>query len=408
MPSALARPVVPRRARGGAFTLVELLVSVTILTVLTVMTAQMVGSAARVTNASRQRMEADSQARTVLDRIGSDLARMLKRPDVDCLFAKRDGGSDTVGANDAFYFLSEAPAYFDASPDANAKSTASLIGYRINSKFQLERLGKGLTWDGAPPLPASSGPAPVPGGPVHLTYPTGSATANPASTLDGRWPASIDGPATTYNEANEPDAHVLADGVFRLEICFLLTDGKFSVYPVTFPNGLTHNPKTSSDVPPAVPPTANDDSTKGYAIGSRWFDNTARRAYVCKTAKVGAAVWESAGVRDVAAVVVALGVLDPASRRVAPVKTGTDANGNSYTYPDLTLLLSALPDPKETALRAATPPTPTNPLPLPANTWLNKVNGTDGTNFATTAGLPRTATSQVRLYQRLFYLNPTP
>nr|QNO41547.1 hypothetical protein MPGNBCFJ_00011 [Methanosarcinales archaeon ANME-2c ERB4]QNO42061.1 hypothetical protein NIICAKKE_00011 [Methanosarcinales archaeon ANME-2c ERB4]QNO42292.1 hypothetical protein OEDCDHIP_00009 [Methanosarcinales archaeon ANME-2c ERB4]QNO42451.1 hypothetical protein LBOOMNCC_00004 [Methanosarcinales archaeon ANME-2c ERB4]QNO42681.1 hypothetical protein GKPKHNMI_00003 [Methanosarcinales archaeon ANME-2c ERB4] len=41
----------------------------------------------------------------------------------------------------------------------------------------------------------------------------------------------------------------------------------------------------------AVTPTVNEDSGDGYAVGSRWFDTTADKEYVCLDATVGAAVW---------------------------------------------------------------------------------------------------------------------
>lgn len=40
-----------------------------------------------------------------------------------------------------------------------------------------------------------------------------------------------------------------------------------------------------------VAPTVNDDSADGYSIGSHWYDLTAKRAYVCLDATVGAAIW---------------------------------------------------------------------------------------------------------------------
>ena len=41
----------------------------------------------------------------------------------------------------------------------------------------------------------------------------------------------------------------------------------------------------------AVAPVVTDDSAAGYAIGSRWFDTTADKEYVCLDASAGAAVW---------------------------------------------------------------------------------------------------------------------
>ena len=39
-------------------------------------------------------------------------------------------------------------------------------------------------------------------------------------------------------------------------------------------------------------PTANDDSSKGYAVGSRWIDTTNNDEYVCLNATAGNAVWK--------------------------------------------------------------------------------------------------------------------
>lgn len=41
-----------------------------------------------------------------------------------------------------------------------------------------------------------------------------------------------------------------------------------------------------------VPPTVDDDSTDGYDVGSRWFDVTAEKEYVCINPAEGAAVWK--------------------------------------------------------------------------------------------------------------------
>ena len=64
------------------FTLLELLVSMAVLALLTLVVAQLTNSAARVTTDSHLRMDGDSQARLVLDRLSLDFAKMLKRPDV--------------------------------------------------------------------------------------------------------------------------------------------------------------------------------------------------------------------------------------------------------------------------------------------------------------------------------------
>jgi len=40
-----------------------------------------------------------------------------------------------------------------------------------------------------------------------------------------------------------------------------------------------------------IAPTANDDSSAGYAVGSEWIDTVASKAYVCVDISVGSAVW---------------------------------------------------------------------------------------------------------------------
>lgn len=43
-------------------------------------------------------------------------------------------------------------------------------------------------------------------------------------------------------------------------------------------------------------PTAANDNTQDYAVGSRWFDTTADRAYVCLDASTGSAVWREVSI----------------------------------------------------------------------------------------------------------------
>jgi len=47
----------------------------------------------------------------------------------------------------------------------------------------------------------------------------------------------------------------------------------------------------------ASAPGVNDDTTKGYVVGSQWTDTSVspRRVYICTNAATGAAVWVNAG-----------------------------------------------------------------------------------------------------------------
>lgn len=264
------------KSRAGAFTLVELLVSMAVLILLLAIVAQMMTSASATITSSRKYMDADSQARMIFDRIAADLSKLVKRADVDYIFDKQN-------ANDSLFFYSEAPGYFDSSPGASAKSPVSLVGYRINSNNQLERLGKGLTWDGAPGAAAG-------GSPVFLTFPDGSTTPDPLSTIAGNWPAL----------ASDSNYHILSSQTYRLEIAFLIK-------PFTEANGT---------VRPAVLSNTPWDTRQGHTTVN--------------------------GLQDVSAIVVAIAILDDTSRKivnntsqmVGALPDSTDATPIAQTWAD--------------------------------------------------------------------------
>jgi prepilin-type N-terminal cleavage/methylation domain-containing protein len=220
-----------RNDKSQAFTLTELIVAISVLTLLTTFVAQLVNNATIVTTHSRKRVDADSQARLVFDRMEGDFAKMLKRPDVDYLFCKRAG-------NDRMFFYSEAPAYYDGSlSDSSKRNSLALLGYRINSRFQIERLGKQLNWGGAGTAPGST---------VFLVYPaptvtTPKPTPVPASLLENNWPGTI-GSAPNY-EGTDADFHVLADQVCRLEFCFQMKGGSYVLDPTGAGSAIVHSLK---------------------------------------------------------------------------------------------------------------------------------------------------------------------
>src|SRR6266478_1974837 len=79
-----------------AFTLAELLASIAILTLLILIVTKMVNSASTITTMGNKRMDADSQARPVLDRMAVDFTQIVKRPDVD-YFLKGSAAPNSVG-----------------------------------------------------------------------------------------------------------------------------------------------------------------------------------------------------------------------------------------------------------------------------------------------------------------------
>jgi prepilin-type N-terminal cleavage/methylation domain-containing protein len=307
----LKRPLPPHRPASWhrGFTLVELLVAITVVGILMVAVIGILSEATLMTTQSRKQTDIDSQSRMIFDRMGQDFAGMFKRTDVDYLFAKSTG-------NDTLFFYSDAPALADTA--SSYQNPTALIGYRVNASFQLERLGSGLVWGGTPP-----------DGAAFLTYPStptaippppdpNSTFLNPGwSNLIGTAPAFSNGTAADYY-------HVLGDAVFRLEYCFLLK-------PLKQPNGTVLPACYSNLAYRTAAQGATPDPTTLYAAGS-----TATTLY-------------GLGVTNVEAIVVTLALVDVKSRQM-------------LTAANLQTLAAALPDPQDSNLSAAPPQ-------LMAQTW---------------------------------------
>jgi prepilin-type N-terminal cleavage/methylation domain-containing protein len=171
----------------AAFTLVEMMAAMIVLALLLLMVSQLVNQTAKVTSSARRSMDAAIQARMVFDRMASDFARMPKRPDLDYKFTKDAG-------NDSMIFYSETAGFFPSATAVN-QSTVSLVGYRVNTSYQLERAGVGKTWDASTPDAVK-----------FLTYTIGNPTAT-------------DGTLTPPPDTNY---QVTGNQVFRMEFCYLL------------------------------------------------------------------------------------------------------------------------------------------------------------------------------------------
>jgi hypothetical protein len=197
-----------RTVEAGGFTLAELLVSIGVLVVVALLFTQLINGAATVTILGHKRMDADSEARQVLDRMAIDFARMVKRTDIDnyVKFANQQ-----QQRNDQIAFYSAVPGYYPTAPSPaptyTQKSPGSLISYRINadntssSYNRMERMGKGLAWNGAS---SSSSWTPL----VFLPL-----------TISGNWAFAVS--PTTADSSYE----VIGPDVFRFEYYYLLTNG---------------------------------------------------------------------------------------------------------------------------------------------------------------------------------------
>lgn len=189
----------PPRTKG--FTVVEILVATAVLGLLVALITQLFSSANQTSAISRKRVDADSAARSALGIIANDFSKMVRRADVDVIFAKARG-------NDKTFFYSESPGYLPPAQAAE-RSTSSLVGYRIGSSFQLERLGKALPWAGSFL------------GFLHMR----DATPAHSTTLAGAWPATI-GDFPDYNGTDD-DYQTISKEVFRFELCLMDQSGKY-------------------------------------------------------------------------------------------------------------------------------------------------------------------------------------
>jgi hypothetical protein len=209
--------------RHAAFTLAELLITVGVLVLLVLLFTQLLNSAATITRLGHKQMDADSQARQLLDRMGIDFAQMVKRSDVD--YYVKSSAAEPLRrvlqpGNNRIAFYSTVPGYY---PPTGAQSPVSLVAYRVNPQSKLERMGKGLVWNAVStadtpvvfiPIPLAS-PLPTP----ELPTPTPTPVPTPA------WPEAAS--AT----ANWSDSEVIGSQVFRFEYCYLLRNGTLSTIP---------------------------------------------------------------------------------------------------------------------------------------------------------------------------------
>lgn len=330
----------------GAFTLVEMLVSIAVVSLLMLTVVGILSSATILTGESRKQIDADNEARAVFDRMTGDFNRMVNRTDVDYIFAKVSGSGATAGANDTFFFYSEAPA-LASTTSTSLQGTVALIGYNISSGYQLQRLGEGLILGSAPPYGMS-----------FLTYPPSTSNPQPgtagyvpsvASTFaNSAWQPIVGTgtdtpPYSTGSTGSSSDFHVLGPDVFRLEFCFLLKP-QF---------------QSSGTLTPAA--YTNDCAA-------------------CFDSASGHAPLYGVGLNDVQAIVVAVAILDANSRKI-------------LTTANMATLTAALTDSQSGNL-GATPPV------LMSQTWKAELSP------AQFSGALQTAVKNVRVYQRTFYLSP--
>lgn len=308
-------------ANDYAFTLTELLISIAVLTLVVLLVARLFDSATSIITRGNKRFDADEEARLVLDRIGIDLGNMVRRPDLD-FFGKDSSANQSMNGNDQLAFYSGVPGYYstaipNSTPSRNQRNPISVVAYAISDNASghphLVRLAKGLVWE------ADTNWQDVAYLPIKLT------------STGGRWPNLFQSATATAQSPSgmaDADFESLGDSVFRFEYCYVLQP-------------TSSNPSTVATTP-YNPALTGHDKKDFY--------------------------------RDVAAVIVSIGVLDPTSRAIV---TDYSQIRSENLFPDATSADIA-------------------------QTWTAAINQS---GFADTARIPKTAAAAIRIYQRRFVVN---
>jgi prepilin-type N-terminal cleavage/methylation domain-containing protein len=209
---------------GRGFTLVEMLISIVVLALLILVVTQVVNTAATIVRPANKHIDTDTQARAILDRMALDIGRMLKRTDVD-YYVKAPLGYKNPNSHgqgnklqtgqpgsDQIAFFSQVPGYYPTG----SQSPISLVAYRVNanpssaSYLMLERMGKGLVWNGV-----SNSNIPL----VFVPL-----------TIDATWPAATNNDNSA--KSKDPAAYeTIGPQVFRFEYYYLLKDGSVTDVP---------------------------------------------------------------------------------------------------------------------------------------------------------------------------------
>jgi prepilin-type N-terminal cleavage/methylation domain-containing protein len=220
--------------RLAGFTLIEIMVAVAVLVILILFVAQLTNNATAITRVGTKHMDADTQARSVLDRLGFDIGRMIRRKDLDYYIKgatsytghgnghgwgkKLTGGQQ---GSDQCAFFASVPGYY---PQSSGQSPISLVAYRINQNsttstapyLQMERMAKGLLWNGVSNGTNTNAVYPI----VFLPNTISGITSWSAAVNDDNSGQSIDA-----------DYEVVGSQVFRFEYWYLLKSGILTDVP---------------------------------------------------------------------------------------------------------------------------------------------------------------------------------
>ncbi|XHR27682.1 MAG: type II secretion system protein J [Chthoniobacteraceae bacterium] len=203
-------------AHKRGFSLLEVMVAVAVLTVIGLMVVQITEATSRTTRLSNRTIDAASQARQVFDRIGTDLAALPRRRDMD--FYAGNGGSTSgyysvYNTSNILLFLSRV----SSAGATSASRKVSLVSYRVAAHPD----NKDST--GAPRLCLIRAGIPVdwtPGWGTGTGFMGLKSDGFPVRLSDAAFPSALLPLAPSTSNANSFD--VMAPGVIKMVVGFQL------------------------------------------------------------------------------------------------------------------------------------------------------------------------------------------
>jgi hypothetical protein len=215
------------------------MVAIAVLTLLIALFSQVLNHATTVARIGGKHIDTDTQARAVLDRITIDIARMLKRLDVDYYIKQPinynghgnghgNGHKVQTGqqGSDQIAFFTNVSGYSPSGFTASQQSPLSLVAYRVTedstqpSYLRLQRMAKGLLWNSVSNnsnLNNANTLVPI----VFLPQ-TISAITRP-------WYAAVNNDTTTKSQ--DSNYETIGPNVFRFEYYYLLKNGSVTDVP---------------------------------------------------------------------------------------------------------------------------------------------------------------------------------
>jgi hypothetical protein len=341
------------RGRSGGFTLAEMLAACAVLALIVLLMTRLTNHATATMTQGNKHMETESHVRPLFDRLAVDIAQMVKRTDVSYYLknaftsAGPVMGNGSSGVNDWLAFYSAVPGYYNDNGLAY-NSRYSVAAYRVNadpasaSYNKVERMAKGLELNCVYNTDQNTAPG------LPLLFLDSINPLSYTTTIEAKWPAATARSAPSpvpnyYPPSTDPyqNYELIGPQVFRFEYYYLT-----SVAPAS----LVDYPRVGQ--------------FKDAALD--WHDPN----YI--------------NIKDVAAIVAAVAVIDPQSRKL-------------LSDSQIITLIGRLGDYGGTSYTCGPGPTPPpGPGQLLAQ-WQRALNcSTD---------MPHPAIQSIRVYERYFYLN---